>query len=260
MVHNRTGQSHCSCRRLVLNLVAFLGHAQCRNPAAVLENNGVALRHTCKRECQRQQKCHPHFLACGHLLNLLHGNGCLQATLPPYALSEYTASMWIRAIALAAFLVVSRAPLTAQQTPLREPREILSALNRLQLDPAATYKIEASQRIEIRRGDSKLLFEDGYLTFFAANDGEVTGAVFSGHGHILAAPRDPVEKQQLAHFLGASVIDQNFATAYIRFTDDTATELLEVFRRLQVAPQLNSAFADAWQSAVLARNPAHSFR
>ena len=72
------------------------------------------------------------------------------------------------------------ASLVAQQAPPREPHELLAALNRIQIDPAATYKIDPSARIELRRGDGKLMFDEGYLAFFQPLEGKVTGAVFSG--------------------------------------------------------------------------------
>jgi hypothetical protein len=150
------------------------------------------------------------------------------------------------------------AALAAQQQ--QPPREALNALNHLQVDPTAIYKIELSNRIELRRGDGKLLFDDGLLAFFVPLDGKITGAIFSGRGHILAAPRDPVEKQQLAYFLGAPVVDQDFTTAYLRFTDDTADQLLHQLQNAKVASQSNSEFAEAWQGAVLTRNPQYSFR
>ena len=177
-----------------------------------------------------------------------------------HALSEYTASMYPRALLSSAISIYCAVSLAAQQAPLREPHELFLALNRVLVDPAATYKIDPDNRIELRRGDGTLLFEEGYLAFFAPVDGKVTGAVFSGRGHILAAPRDPAEKQQIANFLGAPVIDQEFSTAYLRFTDETAGELLHDFDRAKIAPQNNSALADAWQAAVLARNPGHSLR
>src|SRR4029077_12237538 len=132
----------------------------------------------------------------------------------------------------ALLLCLGGAALAAQQAPPREPREALNALNHLQVDPAATYKIEPSNRIELRRGDGKLLFDDGFLAFFTPLDGRISGAIFSGRGHVLATPRDPIEKQQLAYFLGAPVVDQDFTTAYLRFTDNAADELL---RQLQAA-------------------------
>jgi len=180
--------------------------------------------------------------------------------LPLHALSEYTASMQSRVCTFPLIGVLCAASLAAQQAPPREPHELLVALNRIQIDPTATYKIDPSARIELRRGDGKLMFDEGYLAFFQPFEGKVTGAVFSGRGHILAAPRDPVEKQQLAHFLGAPVVDQNFATAYLRFTDGTAAELLREFQAANVDPQMNSALAEVWQTAVFSRNPAHSLR
>jgi hypothetical protein len=149
---------------------------------------------------------------------------------------------------------------SAAQAPPREPHELLAALNRLTLNHQATYKIEASERIELRRGDAKLLFEDGYLGFYAPIDGKITGAVFSGRGHIVAAPRDPVEKQQLALFLGAPVVDQNFSTAYMRFTDGADAELLRQLQAANITPETNSVFNETWDQAVASRNPVHSFR
>ena len=177
-----------------------------------------------------------------------------------HALSEYTASMQCRPLICPILVLLCAASLVAQQAPPREPHELLTALNRIQIDPEATYKIDPSARIELRRGDGKLMFDEGFLAFFQPLDGKVTGAVFSGRGHVLAAPRDPVEKQQLAHFLGAPVIDQDFATGYLRFTDATAAELLHEFQAANIQPQGNSAFADVWQAAVRSRNPAHSLR
>jgi hypothetical protein len=165
-----------------------------------------------------------------------------------------------RALSLSVFAFACSIPLAAQNLPPRAPRELLAALNRIQVDPAATYKIDPSSRIELRRGDGKFLFEEGLLAFFAPVDGKVTGAVFSGRGHILAAPRDPMEKQQLARFLGATVVDQNFGTAYLRFTDGTSAELLREFRVAKIEPQTNSGFSEAWRAAVTARNPVHSMR
>ena len=168
--------------------------------------------------------------------------------------------MSLRAFTFSLTILLCAVSLTAQQAPPREPRELLAALNRVQLDPAAIYKVDSSSHTELRRGDAKLLFEEGYLGFFSASEGKVTGAVFSGRGHILAIPRDPVEKQQLAHFLGAPMIDQDFSSAYLRFTDDTLAELRHDLQLARIEPQTNNAFADGWQAPVLSRNPAHSFR
>ena len=148
----------------------------------------------------------------------------------------------------------------AQGSPPREPREILSALNRVQGDPSAVYKIERGSGIELRRGDAKLQFEDGMLALFAPLDGKISGAVFSGRGHILATPRDPVEKQQLGYFLGAPMVDQDFTNAYLRFTSDTAVELQHQLEVAQIKRQTDTAFVNLWQPAIQARGAAHSLR
>jgi len=124
--------------------------------------------------------------------------------------------MWPRAFTFSLIILLCATSPSAQQPPPREPRALLVALNRVQVDPAAIYKVDASSHVELRRGDARLLFEEGFLAFFSPLEGRISGAVFSGRGHILAIPRDPVEKQQLAHFLGAPVIDQDFTSAYSR--------------------------------------------
>ena len=193
-------------------------------------------------------------------MNLPHGDGRIEATLPLHAQSHYTTGMWPSALTFSPIILLCAALLNAQQAPPREPRELLAALNRVQVDPAAVYRVDSSSRIELRRGDGKLLFEEGYLGFFTSLDGHVTGAVFSGRGHILAIPRDTVEKQQLAHFLGAPVIDQDFSSAYLRFTDDTESELRGDLQRAHIEPQTNNAFAAGWQAPVWSRNSRYSLR
>ena len=185
------------------------------------------------------------------------------ATLLLHALSDYTARMSspvsFRSVCLLLPLCLIALSLPAQQAPPREPLEALAALNRIAVEPN-TYELKSGSQIELRRGDGKLIFESGLIAFLTPVDGRVTGAVFSGRGHILAAPRDPVEKQQLAQFLGAPVVDQDFTSAYIRFTDDTAGELQRQFQAAGIVAQANQGFADAWAAAVVSRNAAHSRR
>src|SRR5216684_8437068 len=119
-------------------------------------------------------------------------------------------------------------------------REVYDQLNALRVDPATFYEIDAANRIELRRGDVQLSFEQGKLAFFQLFEGRVTGAVFFGRGHALAMPRDVVEKQQLAHFLGGPILDQNITSACLRFTDDTATDLLRQLTGAGVSPQQDS--------------------
>jgi peptidase M1-like protein len=139
-------------------------------------------------------------------------------------------------------------------------REVYDKLTAIRVDPATLYEIEAANRIELRRGDVQFSFEQGKLAFLQLFEGRATGAVFYGRGHILAAPRDPVEKQQMAHFLGAPVLDQDFTSACLRFTDDTAAELLRQFRAAEVSPQPDSAFAARWDALLASLNTGQSLR
>ena len=142
----------------------------------------------------------------------------------------------------------------------KSAREIYDQLNALRVDPAATYEIEAANRIELRRADVELSFEQGKLAFLQTLEGRVTGAVFAGRGHILAAPREVVEKQQMAHFLGAPVLDQDFTSACLRFSDDTAAEFLQQLRAAEVSPHQDSPFSAHWDSLLASLNRGQSLR
>jgi hypothetical protein len=142
----------------------------------------------------------------------------------------------------------------------KSPHEMFDAINALRVDPSAVYRIPLNSGIELRRGDAVLSFEEGTIGFLLPFDGRVTGAVFSGRGHILAVPREPNEKQQMGYFLGAPVLDQDFVTAYIRFTDDTADELLRQFQAAKFAPQMNSSFTLEWEPALAQFNPRQTLR
>src|SRR5260221_767842 len=139
-------------------------------------------------------------------------------------------------------------------------REVYAQLSALRVDPATLYEIDPANRIELRRGDAQLSFEQGKLAFLQPFEGRVTGAVFFGRGHILAAPRDPVEKQQMAHFLGAPVLDQDFSSACLRFTDATAADLLRQLREAGISPQPDSAFAARWHPLLAKLNPSQALR
>lgn len=142
----------------------------------------------------------------------------------------------------------------------KSPHELYDAINALTVDSSNVYQIAPANRIELRRGDAEISFEEGAFAFFSPLDGRVTGAVFSGRGHILAIPRDPVEKQQMGRFLGAALLDQAFFDAYLRFTDGTAEELLSQFRAANLTPQSNASIASEWDSTLVRLNPRHTLR
>src|SRR6266851_5731140 len=125
----------------------------------------------------------------------------------------------------------------------RSAHELYDAIKALRIDPANIYRLAPANHVQLRRGDAVLSFEEGTLAFFSPLDGQISGAVFSGRGHVLAAPREPVEKQQMGLFLGAPVLDQDFISAYLRFTDNTADELLRQFRSAALSVQTDTSVA-----------------
>jgi hypothetical protein len=158
-------------------------------------------------------------------------------------------------------LVVSFA-FAAQLCPAGEKsaHETYAALNALRPDPDAVYQIAPDDRIALHRSDVEISLDQGKLAFYLPFHGRVTGAVFSGRGHVLAVPRDAIEKQQMGRFLGAPVLDQEFVTAYLRFTDDSAAELIRQLASAGQRPEHDSGFAEQWGSAAEHFNPAHSMR
>jgi hypothetical protein len=142
----------------------------------------------------------------------------------------------------------------------KSPHERYDALNALRLDSSAVYEVAGSDRVELRRSDVQLSFEQGKFAFLTPLNGRVTGAVFSGRGHALAAPRDPVEKQQMARFLGAPILDQDFTNVCLRFTDETAAELLHQFQNAKIAPLQDTEFASHWNAVLGVVNPPQSLR
>ena len=182
------------------------------------------------------------------------------ATLFRHAEYDYTSCMRF-ALAASASLVAClfSVPCSCPATS-PAPRELLTALNALRLDSHQVYTVSAADRVELRQADVVLAFEEGKLAFYEPFEGRITGVVFSGLGHALALPRDPVEKQQLARFLGAPVLDQQFVSVYMRFTDDTAQELIAQLTRAGRQPTSDPPFADLWVPRITQLNPTHSLR
>ena len=171
--------------------------------------------------------------------------------------SDYTSCMRV-GVALLGLCCLA---MPAMASPAdKSARELYDALNALRIDPASTYQIEPVNRIELRRADLRLSFEEGKLAFLASLDGRATGVVFSGRGHALAAPRDAVEKQQMARFLGMPVLDEDFINVCLRFTDGTADELLRQLNNAKLPPRQDLDFASRWNSLLATTSSAQSLR
>jgi len=176
----------------------------------------------------------------------------------PDAVNDYTALMPARAFLITFLLILFAYPASATES--QSPRELYTALNQLKLDPSAVFSLPSGSRIELHRGDAELTFEEGHLAFFTALEGRISGAVFSGRGHILVAPRDPVEKQQLALFTGAPLLDQSISSSYMRFTDDTADELRRQLAAAKLEAHDDVSLVARWDPLLPPFNILHSLR
>src|SRR6202140_4655315 len=170
-----------------------------------------------------------------------------------------TTRLYMRRVAAFFVLCGLTAAPPSRSTP-RAAHQLYDALNALRLDPGSVYHVKPEQRIELHRGDAKISFDQGELIFFAALDNEITGVVFAGRGHILTLPRDTIEKQQMARFLDSPLLDQDFASAYIRFTDTTSADLLRQLQSAGLKPEADNAAASRWEPILSHLNAVHSLR
>ena len=64
----------------------------------------------------------------------------------------------------------------------------------------------------------------------------------------------------MARFLGAPVLDEQFVSIYVRFTDDTAKDLLSQLTHASLQPAPDAAFTSLWLPQLERLNPTHSLR
>src|SRR5277367_3102316 len=138
-----------------------------------------------------------------------------------------------------------------------DPRALYEALNALRPDGAHVYPVKD---LTLRRDVVSFTFTEGKLAFFEPLGGRITGAVFSGRGHVIATPHERGERRSLAQFIGVPILDQPFSDAYIRFTDDTAAELQRQLAQDGVEPAADPDFIAHWTPLSAGLAPTHSLR
>ena len=140
-----------------------------------------------------------------------------------------------------------RAPaVPAQQHP--DPRELLEQLNNVAIDPSEIYVL---RNVRLTRDRLNLFFNNGFIGFFTRAGGEISGAVFVGEGEVLLIPPSPVEKRNLAEFIQTPILDEQFTSVYLRFTDQTAQELQAAARKPDPDnPEQPTNFVEEWNSVL----------
>lgn len=151
-------------------------------------------------------------------------------------------------------------PQAASSSPsdkIAEPRALYAALNDLIPAPGQVYSVE---NLVLERDVIRIRLEEGKLSFFEPINGRITGAVFSGRGHVIATPREAGERRSLAQFLDVPILDQSFTSAYLRFTDSTAEELQKQLEEADAEPSEDADFSQNWGQVAKDLNPGHSVR
>jgi hypothetical protein len=138
-----------------------------------------------------------------------------------------------------------------------DPHPLWEALNALRPDGEHVYEVE---NLTIERDVIRIRLEEGKLAFFQPIDGHVTGAVFSGRGHVIATPREAGERRSLAQFLGVPILDSGFNSAYFRFTDGTAEDLHKQLEEAIAEDSADAQFSENWARVAQELNPDHSVR
>jgi hypothetical protein len=153
----------------------------------------------------------------------------------------------------------ARQPAAVKETNTQEkdPHAIYEALNALQPDPQKVYHVK---NVELTRDVVHFTFDDGKLAFYRPLDGRITGVVFLGQGHVIATPRDPGERRSLSQYVGVPILDQTFSRAYLRFDDETASELQHILEASGVPSTPDEEFAESWQPVTSNLNSWHSLR
>jgi hypothetical protein len=160
------------------------------------------------------------------------------------------------ALVLGVAAVVSARAIRAENRP--EPRQILRQLNEVEIDPAEIYALRDTQ---LSRDRVNIYFNRGFIGFLKGVAGEITGAVFEGDGEVLLIPPVPAEKRNLAQFTESPILTEPFTTAYMRFTDQTARELLVRARRPEPDDiEQPTEFFEHWNPVVQRLNPDYSVR
>lgn len=164
-------------------------------------------------------------------------------------------------LVLAPILVVAR-PMSSRQLPAGsapgDPGALLEKLNNLTVDPSQVYFIRDAR---ITRDRATIFLNRGFIGLLAPVDGEITGAVFTGDGEVLLMPPDVADGESLARFTSSAILEEKFSSAYLRFTDGAARELLSKAQ----APDPQSAeqpsgLLPLWNDVALRLNSAQSLR
>jgi hypothetical protein len=132
----------------------------------------------------------------------------------------------------------------AAEGPSEKPAEKLYLqLAQVGLDSNRVYEVRDAS---LDRSAIHISFDNGTIAFTKDVMGRITGAFFEGDGEILLEPPDKIERHSMSLFTGMAILEEHFATAYLRFNDDVFSELRPGLRDTEEKQE----FVDRWQPAA----------
>ena len=142
-------------------------------------------------------------------------------------------------------------PVAAHSGPASD---LAQQLRHSTLDVEECYRV---RDLRFTRDELKLYFTDGLLIFSKPVGGTRVSAVFSadvegGDGEILLMPPTSSERRSLAAFAKSPNLDEHFKQAVMVFSDDAATELLEMVKAsgARKNPEMGNVLAEKWSPVV----------
>ncbi len=161
-----------------------------------------------------------------------------------------------RLTALLLCVIPGRAVLAAT-SPAESPAALLSAaelaqqLRHISLDPNETYRV---RDLHLVRGDLKIYFSDGTISFATPVAGRSIGMVFSaagaevGDAEVIVLPPRRSDRESLLHFVKTPNLDEHFNEAVFLFTDDTYAEIHRQLRESasERMPEQAAQLASTW--------------
>ena len=135
------------------------------------------------------------------------------------------------------------APVSAPSTGVAKPaEELYLQLRSVGLDATRIFHIRG---VSIDRPSLHLLLDDGEIVFTSDVAGRVTGAFFEGDAELLLTPPNQGERASMMLFTGMAILEERISSAYLRFNDDTFSELKPYLRPSTAEPDFASHLGDS---------------